>query len=94
MFYFLIYFPNLKIGYDTVQICAHVCKTLHYIDSKKICCKRQMRNYIQIFSLVQVAYNLFLVIGLVIPTLQHNVNSLWYALIKRHAILFIEIGIH
>jgi len=35
-----------------------------------------------------------LVIGLVTPTLQHNVNSLWHVFIKRHAILFIEIGIH
>ena len=31
-----------------------------------------------------------LVIGPVTPTLQHNVNSLWHALIKRHAIMFTE----
>ena len=53
----------------------------------------QMRNYIQILSFVQVAYKI-LEIGPVNPILQHNVNSSWHALLKRHAIMFVEIGIH
>jgi hypothetical protein len=40
-------------------------------------------------SCVQIS----LVIGPITPTLQHNVNSSWHALIKRHAIMFTEIGI-
>jgi hypothetical protein len=31
----------LKIGYDIAQICAHVCKFSHYIDSKKTCCRTE-----------------------------------------------------
>ena len=68
-------------------------KISHYIDNKKVCCQAKYKTisrYSVLFKLPTKA----LVIGLVIPTLQHNVNSSWHALIKRHAIMLIEIGIH
>lgn len=42
-----------------------------------------MRNYTQILNLFKLRIK-SLVIGLIIPTLQHIVNSLWHAIIKRH----------
>ena len=47
-------FLDLKIGYDTTQTCAHLCKTSRYINNKKIYCKA--KYYIQILNFVQVAY--------------------------------------
>ena len=69
------FFFNLKIGYDIVQICAHVCKTPHYIDSSKICGKAKLET-LYIYSVLFKLPTKTLVIGLVIPTLQHNINSL------------------
>ena len=48
----------------------------------------QMRNYIQILSLFELPTK-SLVIDPITLTFQRNVNASWYALIKRHAILFI-----
>ena len=50
--------------------------------------------YIYIYSVLFKLPTNFLVIGQVTPTLQHNFNSSWHALIKCHAIMFIEIAIH
>ena len=61
-----------------------------YIDSKKICYKSKWETVYK-YSILPTKS---LVIGLVTPTLQRNVNSLWHALIKCHAILFTEIGVH
>ena len=47
-----------------------------------------------IYTYTYVAYKKSLIIGLVTLTLQHNVNSLWHALIKHCAFMFIEIEIH
>ena len=83
---------TMKIGYDIAQTCAHVCNISHYIDSKKVCFKEKWETiykYPVLFKLPTKS----LVIGSV-PTLQHNVNSSWNALIKCHAIMFTEIGIH
>jgi hypothetical protein len=83
----------LKIGYDITQTCAHICKTSHYIDIENICCKSQ-RETIYKYSILFKLPTKSLVIGPVAPTIQHNVNSLWHAFMKRHAILCTEIGVH
>ena len=87
------FFSDLKIGYDNAQTCAHVCKISHYIDNKKVCCKAKW-EIIYIYSVLFKLPTKSLVFGPIAPTLGHNVNCLWHAFIKHHAILFIEIGIH
>ena len=65
----------------------------HYIDNKKVCCKAQWETIYRYSGVLKLPKK-SLVICPITPTLQHNVNSLWHPLIKCHAIIFIEIGIH
>ena len=88
-----MFFSNLKIGYDTAQTCAHVCKVSHYIECKKVCCKAKWETIYKYLVLIKLPTK-SLVSGPVTPTLQHNVDSSWHALIKRHIIMFNEIGIN
>jgi hypothetical protein len=83
----------LKIGHNTTQPCAHVRKNSHYIDNKKVVCKAKWET-IHKASILSKLLTKSLLISPITPTLQHNVNSSWHALIKRHANLFTEIGIH
>ena len=74
-------FKNLRIAYDTAQTCAHVYGSSYYIDSRKVWCKvkwETMYIHLVLFKLPTKS----LVIGPVILTLQHNVNSLWHAFIN------------
>ena len=88
-----VFFSDLKIRYDIPQTCAHVCKISHHINSKKVRCKAKWETIYRYSILIKLPTK-SLVIGLVTPTLQLNINSSWHALIKRNAIMFTKIGIH
>ena len=83
----------MKMGYDIAHTCAHVCKILHYVNNIKVCSKAKWKTIYKYSVLIKLSTR-SLVIGSVTPTLQHNINSLWHVLIKRHAIMFTKIGIH
>ena len=72
---------------------AHVLKTHHYINSKKICCKAEWEIMYK-YSIFLKLLTKSLVIGPITFTSQHNVNSSWHDLIRPHAIMFIKLGIH
>ena len=91
--YFTSSFSYLIFGYDIAQTCAHVCKTSHYINNKKVCCKAKWETIYKNSVLFKLPTK-SLVIGPVSHILHHNVNSSWHALIKCHAIMFTEVGIH
>jgi hypothetical protein len=59
----------------------------------RLCCNTKL-EIIYKYSFLLKFPTKSLIIGPITPTLQHNVNSSWHALIKHHAIMFTEMGIH
>ena len=79
-----------------IWYCTYLCtcmQILHYGNNIKVCSKAKWKTIHKYSVLIKLSTR-SLVIGSVTPTLQHNINSLWHVLIKRHAIMFTKIGIH